>query len=66
LMLVKPQRLREEIPLERRRQILYRTVSGVIPYAVATALAIVSPYVTLAICAALAVFYAFPIASGGN
>ena len=30
------------------------------------ALAIVSPYVTLAICAALAVFYAFPIGSGGT
>jgi hypothetical protein len=31
---------------------------------VATALAIVSPYITLAMCAALAVFYALPIASG--
>jgi uncharacterized membrane protein len=66
LLLVKPQRLREDIPLKRRRQILYRTISGVIPYAIATALAIVSPYVTLGICAALAVFYAFPIASGGD
>jgi TMEM175 potassium channel family protein len=66
LMLVKPHMLREKIPLERRRQILYRTVSGVIPYAIATALAAVSSYVTLAICAALAVFYAFPIASGGS
>jgi uncharacterized membrane protein len=66
LMLVKPDRLREQIPLERRRQILYRTVSGVIPYAIATALAVVSSYVTLGICAALAVFYAFPIASGGD
>ena len=66
IMLVKPHRLREELPLERRRQILRRTVSGVIPYAVATVLAVVSPYATLAICLALAVFYAFPIASGGN
>ena len=48
-------------PAPRRRsrsaapaQILARSVSGVIPYAIATALAIVSPYVTLAICAALA------------
>jgi TMEM175 potassium channel family protein len=65
LLLVKPQRLREEIPMERRRQILVRSISGVIPYAVATALALVSPYITLAICAGLAVFYAFPIASGG-
>jgi TMEM175 potassium channel family protein len=66
ILLVKPHRLREELPLERRRQILRRTISGVIPYAIATALAAVSPYATLAICAALAAFYAFPIASGGN
>ncbi len=66
LLLVKPQRLREQIPLERRRQILYRSVTGVIPYAIATALAIVSSYVTLAICAALAVFYALPISSGSG
>ena len=65
LLLVKPHRLREHLSTDRRRQILARSVTGVIPYAVATALAIVSPYVTLAICAALAVFYAFPIASGG-
>ena len=65
LLLVKPERLREEIPAERRRQILIRSISGVIPYAIATLLAILSPYVTLAICAAVAVFYAFPISSGG-
>jgi len=66
LLLVKPDRLREEIPAERRRQILARSISGVIPYAIATALAAVSSYLTLAICGALAVFYAFPIASGGG
>ena len=44
LLLVKPHRLREELPLERRRQILARSVSGVIPYAIATALAVVSSY----------------------
>jgi uncharacterized membrane protein len=65
LLLVKPDRLREELPAERRRQIFVRSVSGVIPYAVATALAAVSSYLTLAICGALAVFYAFPISSGG-
>ncbi|MBV8218632.1 MAG: hypothetical protein JO325_09215, partial [Solirubrobacterales bacterium] len=56
----------EQIPLERRRRILFRSISGVIPYAIATALAIVSSYLTLAICGALAVFYAFPIGSGGG
>jgi uncharacterized membrane protein len=65
LLLVKPQCLREDLPAERRRQIFTRSVTGVIPYAIATALAVVSPYVTLAICSATAVFYAFPISSGG-
>jgi uncharacterized membrane protein len=66
ILLVKPHRLREPLPEGRRRQILTRSISGVIPYAIATALAPLSPYVTLAICAALAVFYAFPIGSGGT
>jgi uncharacterized membrane protein len=65
LLMVKPQHLREDLTAERRRQIFTRSVSGVIPYAIATPLAVVSPYVTLAICAATAVFYAFPISSGG-
>ena len=47
---------------ERRRQILLRSISGLIPYVIATALAAVSPYATLAICAALAVYYALPLA----
>jgi uncharacterized membrane protein len=50
---------------ERRRQILARSVTGLAPYAIATALAVVSPYVTLVICGAIAVFYALPIGSGG-
>ena len=66
LLLVKPHRLREQLPIQRRRQILARSVSGVIPYAIATALAVVSSYLTLAICGALAVFYALPISSGGG
>ena len=37
-----------------------------IPYAIATALAAVSSYVTLAICAGLGVFYAFPISQRRN
>ncbi|MGH2866916.1 MAG: TMEM175 family protein [Solirubrobacteraceae bacterium] len=56
-----------EPPMElaERRRVLGRSVIGLIPYATATALALVSPYVTLAICAALAGFYATPAASGG-
>jgi uncharacterized membrane protein len=55
----------EQLTLERRRQIEARSIVGVVPYAVATAVAAVSPYATLAICAALAIYYAFPIGSGG-
>jgi uncharacterized membrane protein len=57
---------KEQLPLERRRQILLRSVSGVVPYAIATGLAAVSSYLTIVICAALALFYALPIASRGD
>jgi len=64
ILLRKSHLLEVELPPELRRRILLRTVTGLAPYTVATALAVVSPYVTLAICAAVAVFYALPIASG--
>ena len=59
----RPHLLASELGLAQRRKILSRSASGLIPYVIATALAVVSPYVTLAICAALAVFYALPVAS---
>jgi uncharacterized membrane protein len=65
ILLVKHEKLRHAMSLERRRQVLVRSVSGVIPYAIATALAAVSSYVTLVICGLLAMFYALPIGSGG-
>jgi uncharacterized membrane protein len=64
ILLTKAHLLQTEATVEQRRQILYRSIVGVVPYAVATLLAVVSAYLTLAICAALAVFYALPIASG--
>jgi uncharacterized membrane protein len=66
ILLVKAHMLSPELSPERRRQILARTVTGLIPYAIATALAAVSAYATLAICGAVAIFYALPIASGGS
>ena len=57
--------LNEEIPEARRRQILVRSVLGLLPYLLATALAPVSADVTLIICGAVAIFYTLPIASGG-
>ena len=64
ILFVKAHKLKSELPLELRRQILARSVRGLLPYVVATALAAASPYATLAVTAALAVYYAFPIASG--
>ena len=64
ILLVKAHMMAEPMSEAQRRQILRRSVRGLIPYAVATALAFVSPYLTLAICAALAAYYARPIASG--
>jgi uncharacterized membrane protein len=64
IMLVKPSLLSEDLAPERRRQIFSRAVTGLLPYAIATALAQVSPYLTLGICAAVAVFYTRPAASG--
>jgi hypothetical protein len=51
---------------QRRRTILRWGIAGLIPYLLATALAPVSAYVTLAICASVAIFYALPIASGSG
>jgi uncharacterized membrane protein len=61
----RPQLMTESLSLERRRQIISRGVAGILPYALAAALAVVSPYVTLAICIAVAIFYATPLGSGG-
>ncbi|MGZ4305103.1 MAG: hypothetical protein ACXVEW_06010 [Solirubrobacteraceae bacterium] len=58
--------LREPLDLARRRQILARGIVGLVPYAIATVVAVVSPDLTLIICAAIAVFYALPIASGSS
>ncbi|MFZ1997567.1 MAG: TMEM175 family protein [Solirubrobacteraceae bacterium] len=66
ILLARAHMLSAEIPLEDRRRILARSVSGLAPYLIATIVALVSAYATLAICAALAVFYALPIASGGG
>jgi uncharacterized membrane protein len=65
ILLKRPQLLKEPIPPERARRLLYFAALGQIPYVLAVALAIVSPYVTLAICALTAVYYSLPIATRG-
>jgi uncharacterized membrane protein len=65
ILLRRPQLLKEPIPPERGRRLLYFAALGQIPYVLAVVLAIVSPYVTLAICALTAVYYSLPIATRG-
>jgi uncharacterized membrane protein len=50
----------ERIDEQSRRRIAYRNRAGLVPYAVALALAPLSSYATLALCGAVAVFYALP------
>lgn len=64
VLIVRADLLAETLPLEQRRQILRLAATGVLPYVLATALAFVSTYLTLGICAALALYYATPVASG--
>jgi uncharacterized membrane protein len=55
--------LTEPLNAAARRTVITRGVAGLLPYLAATVLAVVSPYVTLAICGAVAIFYALPLAS---
>ena len=63
IMLHRAHLLKVQLSLERRRKILARMRTGLPPYAIATGIAAVSAYASVAICAALAAFYALPIAS---
>lgn len=51
---------RPEIDASERNDIRHRNRIGLLPYAIATAAAFISPYLTLGICAAVAAFYASP------
>jgi uncharacterized membrane protein len=66
ILFARPQLHRVPLSDAERQRIIVRGVAGLIPYLVATALAAVSTYATLAICAGVALFYALPIASGGD
>jgi uncharacterized membrane protein len=59
----RPRLLRTPISPEMARRTLHFGALGQIPYLLAVVLAFVSPYVTLGICAACAVYYALPVAS---
>jgi uncharacterized membrane protein len=56
----RPDLLHRGITPEMRDAVLRRNVAGLLPYLLATAMAAVSPYATLAITAAVGIFYAVP------
>jgi uncharacterized membrane protein len=60
LLLTKQNLLHDHLTPEVRQAVLRRNATGLLPYAVATVGGIVSPFLTLAICAGVAVFYALP------
>jgi uncharacterized membrane protein len=55
--------LKVQIPAAARRRALRFARLGQVPYLVATLLAFVSPYLSIAICAACGIYYSLPIAS---
>ncbi len=61
VLLRRPHLLHDHLEPARRREIFTRAASGLVPYAVAAAIAPFSPYATLAICALVALFYALPV-----
>ncbi|MFL5824151.1 MAG: TMEM175 family protein [Solirubrobacteraceae bacterium] len=63
ILLRRPELLKVPLSHDERRAIFRRNATGVPPYAAAAALAVVSPYITLGITAALAGFYALPLAN---
>ncbi|MCW2966490.1 MAG: hypothetical protein JWM71_262 [Solirubrobacteraceae bacterium] len=60
----RPELLREGIGPEARTALVRRNAAGLVPYFAAVAIAPLSSYATLAICAAVAVYYAWPGPSG--
>ena len=63
ILLRRPHLLQTPSDMEQRRKIQTRFMTGLVPYVIATGLAVASAYATLAICAAIAAFYALPSAS---
>jgi uncharacterized membrane protein len=60
IMWRRPELLASEMPREARTRFVRLQLVGIAPYALATALAAVSPYLTLALTGVVAAFYALP------
>jgi uncharacterized membrane protein len=63
ILLRRPQLLKSAMGDAAARRTLHFAALGQIPYLVATLLAFVSPYITIVICGATAIYYSLPIAS---
>jgi uncharacterized membrane protein len=63
ILFSRPSFLEEVLDEDTRRLTLKAAVAGLLPYAIATVIAPLSPYLTLAICAGVGAFYASPVAS---
>ena len=66
MLIVRPDLLRGSLPEAARRRIFWRAFSGLVPYVIATALAPLSAYASVAVCFAVAAFYATPLASSSG
>lgn len=60
ILVAKQRLLHDSLTAEVRRSVLRKNAAGLVPYAIATAGGLITPYLTLALCGALAVFYALP------
>jgi uncharacterized membrane protein len=60
LMRAKAHLLDDRLTDELRRRVLWRNAAGLLPYVAGTLAALASPYATVAICGAVAAFYALP------
>jgi uncharacterized membrane protein len=63
ILLGRPRLLESTMSDAAARRTLHFAALGQIPYLVATLLAFVSPYITIVICGATAIYYSLPIAS---
>jgi uncharacterized membrane protein len=66
VLLDRAEMLEPPMTLPERRRILVQAAAGVVPYAIATLLAFISAYLSLGICAAIAFYYALPVAYGAS
>jgi len=61
ILMQRPQLLREQVPRTRRRALLLRSTLAPPGYLLAALLGLVTPYLTLAICIAMGLFYLVPV-----